>query len=143
MHWERSGRVSQARTVTNSPNIPIRERFINSKPFPVGSWKAKVNEEERLPEDSRVLGLRSQWGAANRSLPTNTGFRRSSLKSIFGVASVPVVVLCSQMPLTKMAWYPAIGAALQLGPNLSKKMELYFEISPKLMMLLKVRMKFL
>lgn len=47
------------------------------------------------------------------------------------------------MPLIRIDWYLAVRAMWQLGPNGLKRIELYFVISEKLMMLLKVKIKFL
>ena len=73
----------------------------------------------------------------------NTRFRQSSSKSIFGDASLPLISHCRQTLLIRMDWYPAVGAAQQLGPNGPNSTELYLVMSVNGTMPLKVRMKFL
>ena len=116
---------------------------MSSRPSPVGSWKEKVIDEACLSDDRSFSGLKSQRGAASGRRLTNTGFRHSSSKSIFGDANLPFMSRCKRTLLISIDWYPAVGVARQLGPKGPKRMELYLVMSVKGTTPLKVRMKFL
>jgi hypothetical protein len=115
--------------VTSFPNIPTWERFISSRPSPVGSWKEKVIDEASLSDARSLSGLNSHRGAASGRHPTNTGLQHSSSNSIFGEVSLPFMSLCRWTPLIRMDWYPAVGAVRQLELNGPRRTELYFVMS--------------
>ena len=86
-------------------------------------------EDVDLSEESRRSGLNSQHGAARGRRPTNTGLRHNSSNSILDEASLPVASRCNRTPLISILWYPAVGAARQLGPKGPKRTELYLVMS--------------
>ena len=104
VHWDRRGRASQLRMETNFPNIPTRERLINSRPSPVGSWNAKVTDDASFPDSRSFSGLNSHRGAARGRRPTNTGFRHSSSYSILGDARLPRASFWRRTPLISIDW---------------------------------------